>query len=86
MKASGRIVLAGAALAMALGLAACGEREQVVVYKQGKYQGKPDAQPWQSDPSASLHTSSKWTQGDKTSWEAAVRTRNQNQNEYNRVP
>jgi hypothetical protein len=58
----------------------------VIVYKQGKYQGKPDGQPWQSDPSASLYTSSKWTQGDKTSWEAAIRARNQNQNEYSRVP
>jgi hypothetical protein len=86
MKASRGIVFAAAALLAASGLAACGEREQVVVYKQGKYQGKPDAQPWQSDPSASLHTSSKWTQGDKTSWEAAIRTRNQNQNEYSRVP
>jgi len=46
---------------------------------------KLSAQPWQSDPSASLYTSSKWTQGDKTSWEAAIRARNQNQNEYSRV-
>jgi hypothetical protein len=80
-----QLVVAAAALALAAGLAACGEREQVIVYKQGKYQGKPDAQPWQSDPSASLYTSSKWTAGDKTSWEAALRTRNQSQNEYSRV-
>jgi len=80
-----KLILAGAALAVTVGLSACGEREQVIVYKQGKYQGKPDAQPWQSDPSASLYTSSKWTQGDKTSWEAAIRARNQNQNEYSRV-
>jgi hypothetical protein len=79
------LLLAGAAVAVALGLGACGEREQVIVYKQGKYQGKPDAQPWQSDPSASLYTSSKWTAGDKTSWEAALRARNQSQNEYSRV-
>jgi hypothetical protein len=80
-----QLIVAAAALALAAGLAACGEREQVIVYKQGKYQGKPDAQPWQSDPSASLYTSSKWTAGDKTSWEAALRTRNQSQNEYSRV-
>jgi len=80
-----RLFIAGAALALAVGLSACGEREQVIVYKQGKYQGKPDGQPWQSDPSSSLYTSSKWTQGDKTSWEAAIRTRNQSQNEYARV-
>jgi hypothetical protein len=80
-----QLIVAAAALALAAGLAACGEREQVIVYKQGKYQGKPDAQPWQSDPSASLYTSSKWTAGDKTSWEAALRARNQSQNEYSRV-
>jgi hypothetical protein len=80
-----KLIVAGAALAVAVGLSACGEREQVVVYKQGKYQGKPDAQPWQSDPSQSLYTTSKWTQGDKTSWEAALRLRNQNQNDYSRV-
>ena len=80
-----RLILGGAVLAVAVALGACGEREQVIVYKQGKYQGKPDAQPWQSDPAASLYTSSKWTQGDKTSWEAAIRMRNQNQNEYSRA-
>ena len=79
------LILASAALLLAMGLAACGEREQVIVYKQGKYQGKPDNKPWESDPSASLYTSSKWTQGDKTSWEAAIRARNQNQNDYARV-
>ena len=86
MRASLRLLLAIAALAVAVGLAACGEREQVIVYKQGKYQGKPDSKPWESDPSASLYTSSKWTAGDKTSWEAAIRARNLSQNEYNRVP
>ena len=85
MKKTGKLVLAAAALAVAAGLSACGEREQVVVYKQGKYQGKPDSKPWESDPSASLYTSSKWTQGDKTSWEAALKTRNLSQNEYNRA-
>jgi len=80
-----KLILAVTAIALGAGLAACGEREQVIVYKQGKYQGKPDAQPWQSDPSASLYTSSKWTAGDKTSWEAALRARNQNQNDYSRV-
>jgi hypothetical protein len=31
-----KLFLAGAAIAVALGLAACGERDQVTVYKQGK--------------------------------------------------
>jgi hypothetical protein len=85
MSRVGKVILAGAALVVAAGLGACGEREQVVVYKQGKYQGKPDNNPWDSDPSASLHTSSTWTKGDQQSWENAVRTRNQYQNEYNRA-
>jgi hypothetical protein len=84
MKA-GKLILAGAAIAIAAGLSACGEREQVIVYKQGKYQGKPDAQPWQSDPASSLYTTSTWTKGDQRSWESALRTRNQNQNEYTRA-
>ena len=80
-----KLILAGAAIAVALGLGACGEREQVIVYKQGKYQGKPDTRPWENDPAASLYTTSKWDKGDKTGWETAVRTRNLSQNEYTRA-
>ena len=79
------LLLAGTAVVVALSLGACGEREQVIVYKQGKYQGKPDAQPWQSDPSSSLYTTSTWTKGDQRSWESAIKTRNQYQNEYARA-
>src|SRR6266851_1311485 len=64
---------------------AYGKPEQVIVYKQGKYQGKPDTKPWENDPSASLYTSSKWNKGDKATWESAIRTRNLAQNEYTRV-
>jgi ABC-type glycerol-3-phosphate transport system substrate-binding protein len=78
-------VLALAALIAATGLAACGEREQVIVYKQGKYQGKPDSKPWDSDPAASLYTTSKWTKGDQASWENAIKTRNSYQNELTRA-
>jgi hypothetical protein len=78
-------ILAVAALALVAGLTACGEREQVIVYKQGKYQGKPDTKPWDSDPGASLYTSSKWTKGDQASWESAIRTRNLYQNELTRA-
>jgi hypothetical protein len=85
MSAARKLMLAAAAVVVSMGLGACGEREQVVVYKQGKYQGKPDSKPWESDPSASLYTSSKWTQGDERSWEDAVRTRNLYQNEYTRA-
>ncbi len=75
-----KLILVGVATVVALGLGACGEREQVIVYKQGKYQGKPE-----NDPAASLYTSSKWSKGDKNGWETAVRARNLAQNEYTRA-
>jgi hypothetical protein len=84
MKARG-LVFVGAAFLIAAGLGACGEREQVIVYKQGKYQGKPDSKPWDSDPAASLYTTSKWTKGDQASWETALKTRNLYQNEMTRA-
>ena len=63
------------AAAIALVLAGCGERPQVVNYKQGKYQGKPDTAAYASAP---------WN-GNKQEWEQALATRNQNQNEYKRI-
>jgi hypothetical protein len=78
-------IVAVAALVVTAGLAGCGEKEQVVVYHQGKYQGKPDTQPWENDPGASLYTTSKWKAGDKSGWETALKSRNQNQNEYTRA-
>ena len=80
-----KLTVAVAALVVTAGLAGCGEKEQVIVYQQGKYQGKPDTKPWENEPGASLYTTSKWTKGDKSSWEAALRSRNQNQNEYTRT-
>ena len=78
-------LLAVAALVVTAGLAGCGEKEQVIVYQQGKYQGKSDTKPWENEPGASLYTTSKWTKGDKNSWETALKSRNQNQNEYTRT-
>ena len=77
--------LAVAVLMVTAGLAGCGEKDQVIVYHQGKYQGKPDSRPWENEPGASIYTTSKWTKGDKTSWDAAIKARNQNQNEYTRT-
>jgi hypothetical protein len=65
------------AIAVAVALAAaagCGERATVTVYKQGQYQGKPDKQPWDNDQ----------FKGDKLAWEAAIKSRNEGQNEYSR--
>lgn len=65
------------------GLTACGEPEQVVVYKQGKYQGKPDAQPWNSEPL--VYENAKWTKGDRASWETQIKTRQLAQHEHKRI-
>jgi len=66
--------LAVAAVAV-LGLPGCGEEQQVVVYKQGRYQGKPDTRPWDSP---------QWG-GEQAKWERAIETRTLNQNEYSRT-
>ena len=80
-----KFMVAAAALIAVAAMTGCGEKEQVVVYKQGKYQGKPDTKPWENDPSGSLYTTSKWKAGDKGGWETALKSRNQNQNEYSRA-
>jgi hypothetical protein len=64
-----------AGIALGLGLAGCGERPQVVEYKQGVYQGKPDQPAYASAP---------WN-GNKREWELALANRNQSQNEYKRI-
>ena len=73
------------AVIAALGLAGCGEKEQVVVYKQGKYQGKPDSRSWDNDPPVAELRGSKWSKGDRTSWEEAIKQRQLTQNEYKRI-
>ena len=66
-------VVALAVVSAAL-LAACGERPQVINYKQGKYQGKPDTPPYSNAP----------FNGNRAEWDKVIATRNQNQNEYKR--
>ena len=73
MKIASVIVLA--ALFAAAGLSGCGEKPNVTVYKQGKYQGKPDNVPWQGAP----------FNNNQTEWEKAIKARNNAQNEYLRV-
>jgi len=70
-----RLAAIGVAGALLLGIAACGERPQVIQYKQGTYQGKPFTQPYQNAP----------YNGDKAAWERTVTQRAQAQNEYNRL-
>jgi len=71
----GRIAAVAAGIAIAVGLAGCGERPQVIEYKQGKYQGKPDEPPYAAAP----------FNGDQAKWERDIRNRTQNQNEYKRI-
>jgi hypothetical protein len=71
-----RVLLVAVVAIAAAGLAACGERPQeLAVQKSGKYQGKPDSRPWDN---AQFNNN-------KGQWEAALKARNQNQNEYTRV-
>jgi hypothetical protein len=64
-----------AALFAAAGIAGCGQKPNVTVYKQGKYQGKPDNLPWQG---AAFNNN-------QIEWEKAIKARNNAQNEYLRV-
>lgn len=69
-----RLLVTAVAAALTLGAAGCGENPSVTVYKQGKYQGKPDSQPWDND----------LFKGDRVAWETAIKKRNEGQNEYSR--
>ena len=69
----------------ALAVAACSEKEQVVVYKQGKYQGKPDNRSWDNDSPVAELRGGKWNKGDRMSWEEAIKQRQLTQNEYRRI-
>lgn len=69
-----KVLLALFLSVFAASLIGCGERPPVI-YKQGKYQGKPDAQPWDNEQ----------FKGDRVAWENAEKARAQNENEYNRA-
>jgi hypothetical protein len=68
----------------ASGLAACGDKD-VVVYKQGQYQGKPDTPPWDNTPPQNNPQVVEWQKGNQNSWEQSIKARNQAQNEYVRL-
>ena len=58
-----------------LALAGRAARPQVINYKQGTYQGKPDTPAYQGAP----------FNGNKQQWDNAIETRMQSQNEYTRL-
>jgi hypothetical protein len=70
-----KLLVAALVVVLPLLTAGCGEKSQVTVYKQGKYQGKPDNLPWDNNQ----------FKNDKGSWEKSIRARNEAQNEYLRV-
>jgi hypothetical protein len=74
-RTAARLVVTAGAGAFLLALAGCGERPQVIEYKQGTYQGKPDTPAWAGEP---------W-KGNRQEWNVAIDTRAQNQNEYKRT-
>ena len=75
MRVPRTLIAAGAALSLALGLAAC-EQKQVTPYDPGKYSGAPVTAPWDSPQFG----------GKKADWEAALQARTQYQNDYKRAP
>ena len=67
----------------ALALGGCMEVEQTAApAKQGKYQGKPDARPWDNEPVAG---GPKWSKGDRASWEDQIKKRHLAQHEDRRI-
>jgi len=80
-----RRVALGAAVIAALFAVGCGEQAQVTVYKQGKYQGKPDTQAWNNASPAAELRGSAWNKGDRGSWETAINQRALGQNEDIRI-
>ena len=75
MRTTTALVLCGAAFA----LAACGEKTAGAVKKS-------DVPAFQGSTGASAYMANGWKAGDQTAWEQQMRTRNQGQNEYSRVP
>ena len=61
--------------AASLIVAGCGERPQVINYKQGTYQGKPDTPAYSNAP----------FNDNRQQWDNAIDTRTQHQNEYARI-
>jgi hypothetical protein len=74
MTRGARWLFVGAAAALSLVVAGCGESPSVTVYKKGEYQGKQDTRAWAGEP----------FMGDKGAWETAIKARTKGQDEYSR--
>ena len=70
----------------AFGLAACGEREQVIQpVSEKRYQGKRDSKPWDNESPVAELRGGKWTKGNQASWEEQIRIRQLAQHEHKRI-
>lgn len=79
---SRRFTFTIAAAAMALGLAACGDKPQEMNGAGVKQDGAP-----YTGVGKSQYAQGGWTTGDKTSWEQQLKARAQyGQNDYTRMP
>ena len=75
-----------AAVLVVYGLAACGEREQIVEpVSEKRYQGKRDGLPWDNSPAVAELRGGNWTKGNQQSWEEQIRTRQLGQHEHKRI-
>ena len=83
MKKSRSLMLVAAMVGASAALTACGELPQDAQMQLGKYRGKADSHPWQGE--AQTFAGSEFKRGDKASWDKALATRAQAQNEYTRV-
>jgi hypothetical protein len=70
----------------AFGLAACGEREQVIQpVSEKRYQGKRDGKPWENESPIVELRGGKWTKGNQASWEEQIKIRQLAQHEHKRI-
>jgi hypothetical protein len=75
-----------AAVLLAFGLAACGDREQVLEPQSEKrYQGKRDGKAWDNDSPVAELRGGKWTKGNQASWEEQIKNRQLAQHEHKRI-
>jgi hypothetical protein len=71
---------------VAFGLAACGEREQIVEPQSEKrYQGKRDSKPWDNASPVAEMRGGQWTKGNQSSWEEQIKNRQLGQHEHKRI-
>ncbi len=78
-----RYLVVGLACFVAIVLSGCGERDQTVSYNDGKFRGKPDDRPWESQPPP--YVLGVCSLGYKYGWHKHLRARNDGQNENRRI-